>query len=52
MDPLGRISLKDTKKDIIMALLYNDLWGVITNNYQKRSFSVGTAKGLYEMIYM
>ena len=45
MDALGRISLKNTRKDIIMVFvrLYDDLWHVVTN---ERAFSVGTATDL------
>ena len=45
MDALGRISLKNTRKDIIMVFvrLYDDLWHAVTN---ERAFSVGTATDL------
>ena len=45
MDALGRISLKNTRKDIIMVFvrLYDDLWHAVTN---ERVFSVGTATDL------
>ena len=45
MDALGRISLKNTRKDIIMVFvrLYDDLWHAVTND---RAFSVGTATDL------
>ena len=32
MDPLGRISLKNTKKYIIMALMCDGLWHVSIDN--------------------
>ena len=45
MDALGRISLKNTRKDIIMVFvrLYDDIWHAVTN---ERAFSVGTATDL------
>ena len=45
MDALSRISLKNTRKDIIMVFvrLYDDLWHAVTN---ERAFSVGTATDL------